>query len=93
MTTLSTDEASAQLRGAVTALNALLRPAWKSIDGLADRPHSKAVREALVTAAEHLRIACVLLEGTADAAEPHRDPCAHELDEQALIRRTRQHAL
>lgn len=93
MTTLSADEASAQLRGAVTALDALLRPACKSIDGLADRPHPKAVREALVTAAEHVRIACVLLEATADAAEPHRDPYAHELDEQALTQRTRQHAL
>jgi hypothetical protein len=93
MTTLTHDEASAQLRGAVTALDALLRPAVKSIDSLADRPHSKIVREALVTAAEHVRIACVLLEATADTAEPHRDEYAHELDERALAQRTRQHAL
>jgi hypothetical protein len=93
MTTLSTDEALAQLRGAVIALAAMLRAAWKSTDGLADRPHSKAVREALVTAAEHVRIACVLLEATPAAAEPHRNEQAHELDELALAQLSRQHAL
>lgn len=93
MTTLSRDEASAQLRGAVIALDALLRPAVTSIDALADPAHSKVVREALITAAEHMRIACVLLEATADAAEPHRDEHAHDLDELALAQRTRRHAL
>jgi hypothetical protein len=92
VTTLTTDEASAQLRGAVTALDALLRPAVRNIDALADRPHSKVVREALITAAEHVRIACVLLEATADAAEPHRDDTARELDERALAQRLHQHA-
>ncbi len=93
MTDLTEDEATAELRGAVTALDALLRPAFKSIDSLADRPHSKVIRDALVTCAEHVRVACLLLEAVADTAEPHRAPHAHELDEQALAARTLQRAL
>ena len=89
MTTLTDDESATHLLGAAKAWAETLRPAVRAIDGLSDRPHSRPVREALVLAAEHVRIAAVLLEATADATEPHRSEEAHQMDEQALARRIR----
>jgi hypothetical protein len=93
MTTITDDEAAAMLQGAAKAWAETLRPAVRAIDGLSDRPHSRPVREALVLAAEHVRIAAMLLEATAEAAEPHRSEQAHQLDEDALRRRIRDAAL
>lgn len=45
------------------------------------------MREALSLAVAHVRIAAVLLEATAEVAEPHRSEQAHALDEDALTRR------
>jgi hypothetical protein len=90
---ISDDEAAAQLCGAIHAWIAALRPAVRAIDGLADRPHSRTIRDALALAAHHIHIAATLLEATADAAEPHRSPESHQLDEEALRRRLRAAAL
>jgi hypothetical protein len=89
MTTLTDEESAARLLGATKAWAEALRPAVRAIDGLSDRPHSRPVREALVLAAEHVRIAAVLLEATADAASPHRTEQAHQMDDQALARHIR----
>ncbi len=93
MTISTDDEAAAQLQGAVRAWVAALRPAVRAIDGLADRPHSRTVRDALALAAQHIHVASTLLEATADAAEPHRSDESHQLDEDALRRRLRAAAL
>ncbi len=87
MTIATDDEAAALLQGAVQAWVVALRPAVGAIDGLSDRPHSRPVREALVLAAEHVRVAATLLEAIANAAEPPRSDESRQLDEDALRRR------
>lgn len=90
---LTDDEAAAKLQGAASVWASTLRPAVKAIDSLSDRPHSRPIRDALILAAEHVRIAAVLLEATTEAAEPHRSKQAHQVDEDALLRRVRSSAL
>ena len=87
MTTLTDDESAAQLLGAAKAWAEQLRLAVREVYALADQPHSRPVSEALSLAAAHVRIAAVLLEPTAEVAEPHRDEQARALDSDALTRR------
>lgn len=89
MTTLTDAESAARLLGAAGALAETLRPVVRSTDKLSGQPHSRAVREALELASEHVRIAAVLLEATAEVAEPHRSEQLRQLDEDALSRRVR----
>jgi hypothetical protein len=84
MTTFSDDERLAQLSGAANAWADALRPMVRALDGLADSPQVRPVREALIVAAEHVRIAANLLEAVADATEPHRNEQNRALDETAL---------
>lgn len=93
MTDLTVSEEAAKLHGAVTAWAQALRPAVRSIDQLSDRPHSKPIRDALELAAEHVRVACVLLEAITSTTEPHTSQRTHELGEQALAQRVRMAAL
>lgn len=87
MTTLTADESAAQLLGAAKAWAEQLRLAMREVYTLSDQPHCRPVREALSLAAAHVRIAAVLLEATAEVAQPHRSEQAHALDEDALTRR------
>lgn len=89
MPTLTDGEAAAHLLGAAKAWAETLRLAVRAVDGLASGPHDEPVGEGLALAAEHVRIAAVLLEATADATEPHRGETVRQLDEQALARRVR----
>lgn len=93
MTTLTDTEAAARLMGASTVLVETLRPLVRAVDGLSEQPHSRPVREALTLAAEHVRIAAVLLEATAEATEPRRSELTRQLHEDALSRRVRDHRL
>jgi hypothetical protein len=87
MTALTDDETAAQLLGAAKAWAEQLRLAMREVYTLSDQPHSRPVREALSLAAAHVRTAAVLLEATAEVAEPHRSEQARALDEEALTRR------
>ena len=91
MTTLTDTESAVRLLGAASALSETLRPVVRSIDKLSGQP--RPAREALDLAAEHVRIAAVLLEATAEVAEPHRSEQLRQMDEDALCRRVRDNRL
>ena len=62
----------------------------RAIDALSEHGHSRPTRDALELAAEHVRIACVLLEAVATASEAHTDDATtRELDEHCLTQRVR----
>jgi hypothetical protein len=93
MTTLTTTERAARLNGATTAWLNALRPAVRALSGLGHHTDPRPIRHGLDLAAEHVRIACVLLEAVAAASEPHIGSVTRELDEHCLTQRIRSAAL
>jgi hypothetical protein len=72
MTAFVSDQAAAQLRGDVRAWIEVLAAALRALDELSSRPRPHPVPQALTLAAEHVRIATVLLEATVAASHPRR---------------------